>query len=210
MQFTEKSFTIPGPVGSLEAVLTKPSGECALLAIICHPHPLHGGSMTNKVITTIAKAYQNLQCATLRFNYRGVGNSQGSYAEGIGETEDLLSMLAWSKREFPNLAIALAGFSFGCYVCARAISENAAIAHTLWVAPAITHCDFDTLKPPACPWWVIQGARDEVVDPVAVLAWCDAQVNPPQVICMNEASHFFHGQLIELRSHIEALLKGLA
>src|SRR5579883_2897349 len=116
---TEMTFTIPASHGVLE-ILTSPAQENIpeknITAIICHPHPLHGGTMTNKVVTTLAKTFRDLGMRTVRFNFRGVGKSEGAFAEGIGETDDLLAVVKWAQTTCSNDKLWLAGFSFGAFV----------------------------------------------------------------------------------------------
>jgi len=198
----EATIFLNGAVGKLETLTSMPASICKdPIVVICHPHPLFGGTMHNKVVYTIARAFKELQIRTVRFNFRGVGTSTGEYAHGIGETEDLLAILQWIKQVSPAAPIWLAGFSFGSYVAARA-AKVWPIAQLISVAPPIQNFDFKALPPFTCPWLVIQGERDEVVAPESVFAWLDNLVdaeNPPHIIRMAESSHFFHGKLVELR-----------
>ena len=139
MSREERVHLIPGPSGQLEiSVNHHPnSRHCA---IVCHPHPQHGGTMTNKVVTTLAKGYQLRDFTTIRFNYRGVGQSEGEYAEGLGETDDLLTVIKWARDHFPRLSLHLAGFSFGTFVTLNAIQQMAeanSIQSVILVAPPI-------------------------------------------------------------------------
>src|SRR5216110_1476121 len=122
---TPSTFLLPGPAGAIECATTAPAPEVARagVAIICHPHPLQGGSMTNKVVTTLERALHELGLATLRFNFRGVGASAGTYDHGNGETDDALAIAAWLARVRPRDALWLAGFSFGSYVALRAAEQ---------------------------------------------------------------------------------------
>jgi alpha/beta superfamily hydrolase len=203
-----KNLLLKGPAGQLEVLTTHPGSPRTppAIAVICHPHPLFGGTMTNKVVTTLARSFQTLGLSTLRFNFRGVGKSEGHYDQGIGETEDLLALLQWLKTAYPDHAIWLAGFSFGAYVAARAAKKWAA-EQLVCVAPPIENFPFKTLPPFSCPWLLIQGEQDEIVSPSAVFSWIESLSPPPRLIRIENASHFFHGHLIELR---ERLISALA
>lgn len=205
---TETTLILPGPAGDLE-VLTTPAKEPTEIskktAIICHPHPLFGGTMHNKVVSTLARAFTNLGLQTVRFNFRGVGNTSGQYAEGIGETDDLIAIMNWVKETCPNDEIWLAGFSFGSYVAARAASQ-VAVGRLISIAPPVSRFDLVGLSAITCPWLIVQGGKDEIVVPEEVYAWVE-KLNPkPVFIRMPEAGHFFHGQLMELRKIIEDTL----
>jgi len=197
-------LTLRGPVGPLEAATTMPDSDTARdgVAVICHPHPLHGGSMHNKVVTMIARALRELGLATVVFNFRGVGASAGEYDDGNGETEDLLSVATWAQQARPNSALWLAGFSFGSYVAARAAAQLP-VRQMISVAPPVSRWDFAGLASPLCPWLVIQGETDEIVDPQAVYTWVAAQPEPPTLTRMPDTGHFFHRRLMDLRGAIK-------
>ena len=201
---TPSTFLLPGPAGAIECATTAPAPEIARagVAIICHPHPLQGGSMTNKVVTTLERALHELGLATLRFNFRGVGASAGTYDHGNGETDDALAIAAWLARVRPRDALWLAGFSFGSYVALRA-AEQLPVKQLIMVAPAVTLRNFAALHAPDCPWLVIQGEADEVVDPAAVYAYVAIHDPAPTLVRLPEAGHFFHRRLIELRAIVQ-------
>ena len=166
-----------------------PGAQRRGLALIAHPHPLHGGTMENKVVQTLAKAFSELGYLAARMNFRGVGQSEGVYDEGRGETEDMLALAAHLKREAGEMPVLLAGFSFGCAVQAR-VAERLAVEKLVLVAPAVTH--FDAGAVPANTL-VIHGEADEVVPLQAVLDWARPQNLPLTVL--PGVGHFFHGQL---------------
>ncbi len=199
----QATLLLDGPVGQLEVLTTYPESARIppAIAVICHPHPLFGGTLNNKVVTTLARSFQMLGLSTLRFNFRGVGKSQGHYDQGIGETEDLLALLQWLKKACPQSAIWLAGFSFGAYIAARGAKEWP-VEQLICVAPPIENFPFKTLPPFTCPWLVIQGDKDEIVASTAVFSWLESLANPPTLIRIKDATHFFHGHLIELRERL--------
>lgn len=195
----ETKITLAGPAGKLEALTSEPQSNAKnIIGIICHPHPLYGGTMHNKVVYTIARAFKDMGLRTIRFNFRGVGESSGSYADGMGEVDDLFSVLAWVKQCRPEDEIWLAGFSFGSYIATRgAISPE--VKQLVSIAPPVESFNFKVLPMPHCPWLIIQGENDEIVSPPAVYSWW-ADLDPsPHLIRMPDAGHFFHGKLIELR-----------
>ncbi|HZP65262.1 MAG TPA: alpha/beta fold hydrolase [Rudaea sp.] len=195
---------LPGPVGALEALTSAPDAADARagVAIVCHPHPLHGGSMHNKVVTMVARALRELGLCTVQFNFRGVGASAGSYDDGRGETDDLIAVADWAQRVLPQHTLWLAGFSFGSYVAARA-APQLPVRQMISVAPPVGRWDFASLASPLCPWLVIQGEADEVVDPAAVFAWVEGQPEPPALTRMPDTGHFFHRRLMDLRGAIK-------
>jgi len=202
---TETLFLLPGPVGDLEVSFFDKENASAT-AIICHPHSLFGGTMQNKVVTTLARTFRDLGLRTLRFNFRGVGKSEGSYDAGLGETDDLLAVAKWVQERYPADHLWLAGFSFGSYVTARAATQLQ-VSQLVSVGPPVVNFNFKELKPITCPWVIVQGESDEVVSPEAVFAWVETLNPKPRLIRMPGASHFFHGQLMELRRQLEEALK---
>lgn len=203
------NLTLFGPAGALEAAIDVPlhAEARAGVAIICHPHPLQGGSMHNKVVTMLERSLRELGLATVVFNFRGVGASQGVFDDGRGETDDLLAVAAWVQRTRPLDALWLAGFSFGSYVAARAAAQLP-VRQVISVAPPVSRWDFAKLAAPLCPWLVIQGEADEIVEPAAVYAWVAAQAEPPTLVRMPETSHFFHRRLMDLRGAVKNGVRG--
>lgn len=201
MQFpiTETTFLLPGPAGLLE-LLTSPAQapEKNITVVICHPHPVFGGTMTNKVVTTLARTFKEMNMHTVRFNFRGVGKSEGSYAEGVGEVDDLLAVLQWVKQVRPEDDVWLAGFSFGAYIAACGV-HRWPVKQLICVAPPIQHFKFKELYPFPCSWLVVQGEEDEVVSPNAVFDWLASLPKPPTLIRFSNTGHFFHSKLVELR-----------
>lgn len=199
---------IAGPAGELEILTACPSPDSrvAATAILCHPHPLHGGSMQNKVVHTLARAFAELGMGTLRFNFRGVGRSNGVFDHGNGETDDLLALIQWVRVRRPQDQIWLAGFSFGAYVALRA-SARTDVRQLVLVAPPVNLYDFDALPLPPCPLLVIQGGADEVVPAAQVQRWVDRLGTAAQFVPMDGVSHFFHQRLNDLRDALTQSLK---
>jgi uncharacterized protein len=196
-------FLIPGPAGDLEIMTTWPHLADPLgIGIICHPDPRQGGTMNNKVVTTLARAFIELNLATVRFNFRGIGNSSGEYGHTQGELADLNAVIAWAKQQLPALPLWLAGFSFGSYISALA-APAAKPRALISIAPPVNRYDFNQLTQISCPWLVIQGDQDEVVPYAEVQAWAAQPPAPLKLITMTGATHFFHGRLIELRDYTE-------
>ena len=199
----EKRFSLPGPVGKLEVITMYPAKAepLPITAVICHPHPLYLGTMNNKVVHTVAKALAELGIKSIRFNFRGVGESEGEYGEGIGETEDTLAIVNWVRANCPDDKLWLAGFSFGAYVATRTASEVKP-SQLITVAPAVEHFNFAEIPIIDCPWLVIQGESDEVVPPELVFKWLQTVTPQPELIRFPGVGHFFHGKLIDLRDTI--------
>jgi alpha/beta superfamily hydrolase len=204
--FPNESTTLllDGPAGALEvAVDRSEAAPLPAVAIICHPLPIEGGTMHNKVVTMLARSLRELGLDTVRFNFRGTGNSEGSFDNGVGETDDLRAVAAWVRAQRPDAALWLAGFSFGAYVSLRMAAELQP-SMLISIAPPVRRSwDFDSLVPPTCPWLVIQGEADEVVDPQAVFDWIDTMRDPPDLVRMPDTGHFFHRKLMDLRGAIK-------
>lgn len=196
----DAAFLIAGSVGKLEIITTSPENtEKLVTGIVCHPHPLHGGTMHNKVVTTIAKAFNQLGLKTVRFNFRGVGKSKGKYDNTIGETDDLKTIIKWVRHNHPNGEIWLAGFSFGAYIAAKVTDADHTIARLITIAPALNHSNYASLTNIVCPWWLIAGRQDELVPFVDVKTFVDNSPVAIKFVPVEEATHFFHGILVKLR-----------
>jgi uncharacterized protein len=196
---------IPGPVGPLEAMVEDPGGEPPAVAVVCHPHPLHQGTMRNKVVHTVARAANRLGAPAVRFNFRGVGASDGSWDEGRGEIEDALAVVAWARHRWPGRPLWLAGFSFGAFV-SFAAAQEAKPAALVTIAPPVTRFPLDESPDPAVPWLLVHGEDDEVVDFHEVVAWARARPVSPRLVLLPATSHFFHGRLGELQRVVQDFL----
>lgn len=197
---------IQGPSGDLEIAQTD-TADARAVAVICHPHPLAGGTMTNKVVTSTERACQELGMATLRFNFRGVGKSAGMHDHGIGEQDDAAAAVAHLRAAYPGLPLLLAGFSFGAFVAAH-VAVRVQPTHLITIAPPVGRWDFSQFQHPHCLWSVLQPDADEVVSPAAVYAWVDQLVPKPQLHRFPETSHFFHGKLTDLRLALHEQILG--
>ncbi|MGA7296041.1 MAG: alpha/beta fold hydrolase [Rhodanobacteraceae bacterium] len=198
------TLSLPGPAGQLELAVDLAEPECARagVVVLCHPHPQHGGTMRNKVVTMLERALRESGLDTVRFNFRGVGASQGEYDEGRGETVDLDAVASWVREVRPNDALWLAGFSFGSFVALRSAQVLEADA-LITVAPPVGRWEFGDIELPTCPWLLIQGEDDEVVDATAVFEWAESLEFKPNVVRMPETGHYFHRRLMDLRGAVK-------
>jgi hypothetical protein len=198
MNAATKYAAVSGPAGALATALDLPAGTSRGLVLVCHPHPQHGGTMANKVVQTLARAFVALGYTSLRFNFRGVGESAGVWDEGQGEIEDALAVL--QAHRVADQPLILAGFSFGAYVASQvaarlAVERGAAAQRLVLVGTAASR--FDVAAVPA-DTLVIHGESDDVVPLSATLDWARPQALP--VVVVPGAGHFFHGQLPLLKS----------
>ncbi|MBP6596697.1 MAG: alpha/beta hydrolase [Arenimonas sp.] len=195
---------LPGPAGMLELMidLPEPGQERAGVAVVCHPNPPDGGTLHNKVVTMTARALTELGLAAVRFNFRGVGQSQGSFDQGRGETLDLLAVTDWLKKVRAGDALWLAGFSFGSWVALQG-ARHLPVKQMISIAPPVGLREFAGVLPPPCPWLLIQGEADDLVDPEAVYAWVASLRDKPTLVRMPDTGHFFHRRLMDLRGAIK-------
>jgi alpha/beta superfamily hydrolase len=213
----ENAIILEGEAGQVEAILHLPKGDVTktpvqAMMICCHPHPLHGGTMTNKIVHIICKTFSKLGLPTLRFNFRSIGESEGSHDDGIGESKDLLILSELMHETWPDRELWLAGFSFGSWVAANSAVEAKA-KQLLSIAPPVHHFDFKNFQQPSCPWLVLMGDEDDVVEPSKVYEWIAEQdINKPELIRFPEAGHFFHGEMVNMskifEQHYQKILQG--
>ncbi len=201
-----EKLSIDGPAGPIEAMIERPpDAREGMIAICCHPHPLYGGAMQNKVVHTLARSAQDQKVTSLRFNFRGVGGSAGVHDNGVGESEDAAFLSDWCRSELGATRQWSFGFSFGSFVAFR-LATAREVELLITVAPPVQRFDFTKLAVPRCPWLVIQGDRDELVDHEAVRGWTQRVTPAPEVRILAGAEHFFHGRLTEMRSVLGAWL----
>lgn len=192
---------IDGSSGLLEARVLDPGVPGELCALVCHPHPLYGGTMDNKVVTTVARSLGDAGIPALRFNFRGVGASAGVFDGGAGETDDAEKAAEWCAARWPGRELVLAGFSFGAYVALK-LAQRRPAAQLITIAPPVERFDFNGLEAPGCPWLIVQGDADDVVDADRVVAWAERFEPRPRLVMMAGAGHFFHGRLQELHDAV--------
>jgi alpha/beta superfamily hydrolase len=203
----EHSLMLQGLIGSLEAILNVPQEIItSYVAFLGHPHSLQGGTMNNKVVTTMARVFKELGIPSLRFNFRGVGQSAGGYDDGIGESQDMIALAHKWQQEEPQVQFIFAGFSFGSYVAYRTAAQ---LAHALLItiAPPVHHYDYREFTPQPSKWVVVQGDADEVVPSSLVLDFAKQSSPPLPVIEFADTGHFFHGKLLELKSQLIECIK---
>jgi alpha/beta superfamily hydrolase len=195
---------LTGPAGGLECLadVAEADTQRPATAVLCHPHPQHGGTMRNKVVTIMERSLRELGLATVRFNFRGVGESEGEYDNGDGETADLLAVVDWVQKTRPGTDLWLGGFSFGAFVALKA-ARDLPVRQLITIAPPVERYGFEELLPPNCPWLVVQGDEDDVVSADAVSAWAKSLDQSPDLVIMEGAGHFFHRRLMDLRGLIK-------
>jgi len=200
----QTELLVSGPAGRLECIADVPEPEQAraATAVLCHPHPQHGGTMRNKVVTIMERALRESGLRTLRFNFRGTGESQGAFDDGRGELDDLLAVVEWVRRVRPDDDLWLGGFSFGAWVALRAAADLP-VRMLISIAPPVERYGFADLLPPNCPWLVVQGDEDDVVSPRAVREWVEGLDASPKFVMMEGSGHFFHRRLMDLRGLIK-------
>ena len=199
--------TICGPAGALEIAQNVPESPLRGIALVAHPHPLQGGTLDNKVAQTLAKTFHALGYAAIRFNFRGVGQSEGVFDDGEGEAADALAALAFARSRFDGtgqaLPVVLAGFSFGAFVQTK-VAQSISAQRLVLVGPAVRRIastvPADTI--------VIHGEEDDVVPLPEVFAWARQQQLP--VVVFPGCGHFFHGRLLELQRTIAGMWHGHA
>lgn len=200
------TFTVNGPAGRLQVVAEYAVEPPVSVAVICHPHPLHGGTLHNKVVHQLARAFTGLGAVSVRFNFRGVGQSEGSYDNGSGELDDLLAVVSWARKRWPGCPLWLAGFSFGGAIALHGAQR----LHPDWlvtVAPAVNY--FPESLAAACPWLLIHGEQDDIVPTALLLRWVENLDVRPQLELLQGAGHFFHGRLNDLKQLIDTAARAL-
>jgi hypothetical protein len=199
-----QQFSTIGSAGQLEGIAHVPKAEQLALAIVCHPLPTMGGTMENKVAFTLAKTFAELGCVSLRFNFRGVGASNGEFTGGDGEVQDVLSIVEFAREQFGDLPLILSGFSFGGYVAARA-AQQLHPQHLILAAPAVGRF---AMPPVPAHTLVVQGEHDDVVALADTLEWARPQHLP--IVVLPQAEHYFHGRLTQLRDIVRQHFLGNA
>lgn len=200
--YPKGNLQIPASHGSLEAILKEPKGDVKGVALVCHPHPLGGGTMHNKVVFRTAAGLNEADLVTLRFNFRGVGSSTGAHDDGIGEQQDVKDALDYLTENYPNQEITLAGFSFGSRVGSEVALDDERVVRLISVGTPVDKYDFSFLKHCAKPMLFVHGDSDEFgavenLEKIVALIKCDTEL-----IVFENCGHFFDEHLEELKNAV--------
>ena len=189
-------LSIAGPAGRLEALLHEhETRDHSIAALICHPHPLYGGTMHNKVVHRAAAVLHALGAAALRFNFRGAGHSAGRHDRGEGELEDARAALGFLTERYPQARRWLAGFSFGAWIVSRLAAAETGIERLILIAPPVLNSSFDGLDSLSVPKLVLQGTDDDICPPAALREQFRRWAEPKKLVEIPGATHFFDRQL---------------
>ena len=213
---------IPGPAGSLEALLDEPPAARGVNAeglvergqaeglraavVIAHPHPQHGGTMHTKAVFQSAKAFRRIGCAVLRFNFRGVGTSGGSFDNGAGEMDDFRAALDFAHDRYPGVPLWAAGMSFGAWIALDAGAGDSRVSALVGIAPPVSRYDFEPVRVSGKPKFFVQGERDELCPLKDMQAFYARAADPKELVVVDAADHLFDGKLGELAEALEDLL----
>lgn len=206
-----QTITLPGPAGSLEGLLQEHDAhDHAITAVVCHPHPLHGGTLHNKVVHRLASVLHGMGAAVLRINFRGVGASEGSHDRGEGELEDARAAWTWMRTRYPDARRWLGGFSFGAWIAARLAASEPDTERLILIAPPVATSDFSLMRTSAVPKLVIQGTRDDQAPSEALAEEFPRWAEPKVLLQVDGATHFFDKQLGDLADALHVALAGPA
>jgi alpha/beta superfamily hydrolase len=213
---------IAGPAGRLEALLEEPpvdggvnaeglvergrAGGLRAAVVLAHPHPQFGGSMHTKVVYQAAKAFARIGCAVLRFNFRGVGTSEGSWDEGRGEMDDFHAAVAFVREQHPGVPVWSVGMSFGAWIAMTAGADEPAVTTLIGIAPPVSRFDFEKVRTSDKPKFFIQGERDELCPLKEMQEFYARALDPKELIVIDAADHLFDGKVLEVGDAIEDLL----
>jgi hypothetical protein len=219
---TTRVREIPGPVGRLEALLEEPPPQGGInpeglvergradgvraAVVLAHPHPQYGGTMHTKVVYQAAKALTRIGCAVLRFNFRGVGTSEGSWDDGRGELDDFRAGVAFMQTRYPNVRLWSAGMSFGAWVALTVGTEDERVSTLVGIAPPVTRFDFEKVRTSDKPKFFIQGERDELCPLKDMQEFYARAHDPKELVVIDAADHLFDGKVLEVGDAIEDLL----
>lgn len=206
-----RSLFLDGPAGKLEAILNDGSANATHAALVCHPHPVYGGTLHNKVVFHAMKALNSFGFPVLRFNFRGAGLSEGEHDDGHGELEDVRTALDWLDREF-HLPIIFAGFSFGAAVGLRVASEDQRVEALIGLGVPVQPVedrtyDLSCMSTCAKPKLFVSGSRDQFGPREKLEAFVNSLPEPKKLVVIDSADHFFEGRLREMREAIEAWVR---
>jgi len=213
---------IPGPAGSLEALLDEPPATRGVNAdglvergqaeglraavVVAHPHPQHGGTMHTKAVFQSAKAFRRIGCAVLRFNFRGVGASGGSFDNGAGEMDDFRAALDFVHDRYPGVPLWAAGMSFGAWIALDVGAGDSRVSALVGIAPPVSRYDFEPVRVSGKPKFFVQGERDELCPLKDMQAFYARAADPKELVVVDAADHLFDGKLAEFAEAIEDLL----
>jgi alpha/beta superfamily hydrolase len=202
-----RSFFLNGPAGQLEALLNAGASSATHAAVVCHPHPLYGGTLHNKVVFHAMKALNSFGMPVLRFNFRGAGLSHGEHDHGLGEIDDVRTALDWLDREF-HLPIIFAGFSFGAAVGLRAACPDPRVEAIIALGTPVSPIDdrsydYEFLKACTKPKLFVSGSRDQFASKARLEALVAQLPEPKKLVIIEAADHFFEGRLREMREAVE-------
>ena len=197
---------IAGPAGPLEALLDLPAGEPRAVAVFGHPHPLHGGTMHTKALYQAAKAMSRIGVAALRFNFRGVGRSAGTFDSGPGEKDDFRAALSYVEERFSDLPIWAAGMSFGSWIALTVGAEDPRVSLLLAIAPPVDRYDFDVLKTSTLPKFIVHGESDELISIKEIRKFYSQIPEPKELVTIEDANHLFEGKTSMVGEAVEDLL----
>jgi alpha/beta superfamily hydrolase len=206
-----RSFFLAGPAGQLEALLNSGATDAKYAAVVCHPHPVYGGTLHNKVVFHAMKALNNLDMPVLRFNFRGAGLSDGEHDQGAGEIDDVRVALDWLDQEY-HLPIVFAGFSFGAAVGLRAAVPDARVPALISLGTPISPVDnrsydYDLLVSCTKPKLFVSGSRDQFASPASLQGLVQSLADPKKLVIIEAGDHFFEGRLREMREAVESWTK---
>lgn len=201
-----ESLSLAGPAGRLEALLEEPeAAEPVEAALVCHPHPQHGGTMHNKVVYRIARGLRKAGCVVLRFNYRGVNLSEGEYAHGIGETEDARAVLGELARRYPGLPLMAGGFSFGSRVVLRLAGQEAGIRRVIAAGFPASFGDYGYVSAVRVRKYFVQSTKDQFGPRETFQTFFDSVSEPKSLDWIEASDHFFKDALDEFERTIERI-----
>ena len=198
---------IPGAVGPLEVLLDAPAGAPRAAVVFAHPLPTHGGTMHTKVVFQSAKALARIGCVVLRFNFRGVGSSAGTWDNGRGELDDYKAALDYIATAYPGLEIWAAGFSFGSYIATTVGADDPRVCALITIAPPVDKYEFASVKMSAKPKFVVHGERDELISLKLVRHFYAQLAEPKELVAIDRANHLFDGQASEVGDALADLLE---
>ena len=203
---SEPVRSIPGPAGQLEALLDRPAGAPRAAVVFAHPLPIQGGTMHTKVVYQGTKALTRIGCVVLRFNFRGVGLSSGTWDEGRGEMADYRAAIDFIAAAYPGLEIWAAGFSFGSYIAMTAGADDERVCALIGIAPPVDRYEYASVKLSTKPKFIVHGERDELIPLRTVREFYARLPEPKELVEIDRATHLFEGQASEAGDALEELL----